>query len=148
MQKLGELLRKALLVRTSIVLRCAVTLVGRTIVVLLYCWAEPASSCVVVQLCWWAELALCCILLLFCLCCVAVLLCWWAQRALCCVVLLFWWTEQVLCCCVGGHNERWATMIKDAVPLPSPQSLRRQPKRCRFSLALSLVASDLCGKNF
>ena len=37
MQKRGELLRKALLVRTSIVLRCAVILVGRTIVVLLYC---------------------------------------------------------------------------------------------------------------
>ena len=110
----GELLRKALLVRTSIVLRCAVILVGRTIVVLLYCLLVRTSIVsVVVQLCWWAELALCCILLLFCLCCVAVLLCWWAQRALCCVVLLFWWTEQVLCCCVGGHNERWATMIKD-----------------------------------
>ena len=57
----GELLRKALLVRTSIELHCAVILVGRTSVVLL-------GRTIIVAL---------------------------------------------LYCCVGGHNERWATMIKD-----------------------------------
>ena len=41
------------LVRTSIVLRCCVgVLVGRTSVVLLYCWSELAL------LCWWAQRAL------------------------------------------------------------------------------------------
>ena len=109
----GELLRKALLVRTSVVLRCCTVVIA----VLLYSWSEPVLCCVVLLFCS-AEQALSCFTVgqkqhrtALLHCCAGVLVGTTSVVVLLCCVGENQHRAALLCWCVGGQNQRCVVVL-------------------------------------